>query len=404
MTLALICSVLATTLPGQSPPPSKKQQRLASAAQDLRTERLRASAMYDLITGGSEGAASVLEAFVAAKQQEGPRRNRTTIMYAKALADLGTTTRYILDELVREISNGEEPIRSHLLRALSNGALWATDQQRASIRAAIKTWAAKGILYSPSTDEPTFAWYEYVRLVRRMALASRGHDARAITEAMTHLRKERGAAPIGVAQLFEGQQVEDKFPHAAIESFGAHGQREQLEGIAELAIRCPDTSAAIIEELQAYLRLSPPREPRTRTEHCAGIGEYAPNELPGAKWPTKWLFDEWHFACARAVLVHSKDKEARTLALRHLLYASNIAMRLRAIEDVRQWPKPWQAFADDLRRCLGAGDRTIVRAAVLTISQDPELTAAAKTELQRLQQGKDRELAVMAKRALATND
>jgi len=384
MTLALICSVLATAAVGQ------QDEKLAEAAHNLRTERLRASAMHDLIAAGKQGATATLAAFHAAKNKE---------LYAKALADLGTSTRHILDELTDEIADNPEPIRSHLLRALSNGSLFATVTQRQTIRAAVKNWAAKGMLYSPSADEPTFAWYEYVRLVRRMALADRGSDAVAITQAMTHLRNERGAVPI-----FGGQPVKDKHPHCAIESFGAHGQREQLEGIAELAIGCPEVTAEVLDELHAYLRLSPPREPRMRTEHCAGIGEYAPNKLPGTKWPTKWLYDDWHFACARAVLLHSKDQEARTLALRHLLYASNVAMRLRAIEDVRQWPKPWTAFAKDLQQCLTADDRIIVRAAVLTIGQEPELAAASRTELQRLVNGKDRELAAMAKRALARSN
>lgn len=393
--LALLCSLFAATASGQ------QADRLAQSARDLRTERLRASAMHDLIAGGNAGAAAILTAFRGAKADKGStdKRNATIELYGKALAELGPSTSHILEALTDEIARNDEPVRSHLLRALSNGALFATSKQRQRIRTAVKVWAAKGMLYSPSADEPTFAWYEYVRLVRRMTLADRGNDTAAISKAMTHLRNERGAVPI-----FGGQPVKDKHPHCAIESFGAHGQREQLEGIAELAIRCPDVTAEVLDELHAYLRLSPPREPRTRTEHCAGIGEYAPNKLPGTKWPTKWLYDDWHFACARAVLLRSGDQEARTLALRHLLYASNVATRLRALEDVRQWPKPWTAFAKDLQQCLTADDRIIVRAAVLTIGQDPELAAASTTELQRLVNGTDRELAAMAKRALAKNN
>ena len=141
-----------------------------------------------------------------------------------------------------------------------------------------------------------------------------------------------------------------------------------------------------------------------RTEHCAGIGENAPNALPGAKWPTNWLYDDWHFACAEAVLLRSSDQKARSLALRHLLYASNTTMRLHAIETVRQWPKPWTAFAPDLKQCLAADDRTIVRATLLTIGQDKQLVLATRAELQRLQAGTDRELAVMAKQALRTSN
>jgi len=102
--------------------------------------------------------------------------------------------------------------------------------------------------------------------------------------------------------------------------------------------------------------------------------------------------------------LRSTDAKARELALRHLLYASNVVMRLRALEDLRLWPRPWHAFADDLKQCLEAKHRLVVRAALLTIGQAPELVATAKPELQRLVKGEDRELAAMAKRALATRN
>lgn len=393
LTHALLGAVLATAVAAQDL--SKPQASLQKATENLRNARLHASAMHDLIHAEGDGARATLAAFLAARATKDP----AAAIYAKALADLGPATSHILEALVENLGPTAEPLRSHLLRALSNGSLFATPEQGDAIRTGVKVWADAGKLYSPSADEPTFAWYEYVRLVRRLSLASRGDSGAAITQAMANLRKQRGDVPI-----FGGQPVKDKYPHCAIESFGAHGQRELLEGIAELAIACPDVTAAVLDELHAYLRLSPPREPRMRTEHCAGIGENAPNKLPGTKWPTKWRYDDWHFACARAVLLRSQDAKARELALRHLLYASNVSLRLRALEDLRQWPKPWNAFSDDLKQCLATKHRIIVRAALLTIGQAPELVAAAKPELERLVKDKDRELAAMAKRALARHN
>ena len=393
LTPLLLSLALAPDATSQATP---RASNLLATAQQLRNVRLQASAMHDLMQAKGDGATAVWQSFVTASAAN----DSAAETFAKALADLGPNTSHILDALVAQLAQHEEPLRSHLLRALSNGALFSTTAQRDQIRAAAKTWAAAGHLYSPTAEQPTFAWYEYVRLVRRLSLADRGHDKTAIHNAMAKLRQERGAAPI----FGQRPAANAKHPHCAIESFGAHGQRELLEGIAELATRCTDVSDEVLDELASYLTYSPPRSPRIRTEHCAGIGENAPNALPGAKWPTNWLYDDWHFACAEAVLLRSSDQKARSLALRHLLYASNTTMRLHAIETVRQWPKPWTAFAPDLKQCLAADDRTIVRATLLTIGQDKQLVLAIRAELQRLQAGTDRELAVMAKQALRTSN
>lgn len=378
-----------TAWPVSSQPIASK---LLGSAQQLRNARLHASAMHDLVQAKGEGAKAVWHAFAAAAAAN----DAAAEIFAKALSDLGPASSHVLDQLVAQISDHEEPLRSHLIRALSNGALFSSPEQRGRIHAAIKQWADAGHLYSQSAEQPTFAWYEYVRLVRRLSLAKRGHTAAAITAAMTTLQQARGAVPI----FGQRAPAKDKHPHCAIESFGAHGQREVLEGIAELAIRCHDVSDAVLDEMTSYLTYSPPRLPRMRTELCAGIGEHAPNAMPGKDWPTKWLYDDWHFACAEAVLLHSSDQKSRLLALRHLLYASNTTTRMRAMEAVREWPKPWTKFAPDLKQCLTAEVRTIVRAAVLTISQDQQLVAASRSELEKLVKGTDRELAVMAKQAL----
>lgn len=393
--VALVCA-LAPAAPaqdvGDAATASQPSARLQALARDLTDDKRRSAAMHDLMQARGEGARAVWQAFRAAAEQKSPDAEA----FARSLAELGTSTTSILESLVAQLGDHDEPLRSHLLRAVSNAALFSTAEQRDQIRVAIRTWAERGMLYSPSADEPTFAWYEYVRLVRRMALAEGGASADAITAAMARLRQNRGTMPL----LGQQPARQGKHPHCAIESWGAHGQREVLEGIAELALRCDDVSAAVLDELHSYLSYSPPRSPRLRTEHCAGIGENAPNALPGRSWPTHWLYDEWHFACAQAVLQRSREREARTLALRHLLYASHATMRLRAIEQVRNWPAPRQEFGEDLKQCLRAKDRTIVRAALVTIAQDADWARAARDELQALQNGSDRELQLLAGRAL----
>jgi FXSXX-COOH protein len=250
---------------------------------------------------------------------------------------------------------------------------------------------------------PTFAWYEYVRLVRRVRLADLGRDAAALRTAIDQLRRERAAGGGAFFTIVAGQAVERKKPddyHCAIDSFGAHGQRELLEGIGELARTCPDGIDDVLYELASYLRWSPPQPPRLRTEHCAGIGENAPNALPAVSWPTQWRYDEWHFPCALAVFERHQEAEVRELALRHLLYASDTTTRLRAIEAVRQWPRERRIFADDLAHCLDAEARDVVREALVTIQRSPDVVGALRTRLQRIADGSDRELAALAKRAL----
>ncbi|HEX5053945.1 MAG TPA: hypothetical protein VFZ65_19360 [Planctomycetota bacterium] len=364
----------------------------ASCVRQLLDARSRPAAMHDLALAGAAGAHAVLDAFLAAAD----RGDDTAPVFAAALAELGTATASEIPRLVEVMARHGEPVRCQLLRALANGALLADENARQTIGAALPAWAAAGLLYSPSADRATFAWYEYVRLVRRMKLSAESRDAAGVLRLLDSLRASRGNFNFG------GRVA----THYEIEAHGAHGQREELEGIAELALACPGDMTAVVAELTGYLEASPPRPPIVRTEHCAGIGENAPNALPGVKWPTCWLYDEWHFACARAVYARSSDVAARQLALRHLLHASNTALRLFAIESVRDWPQPWQAFAVDLADCLHSDERAIVREALVTISQCPVTareaasSARQRARLQEIANGTDRELATLARRAL----
>lgn len=357
-----------------------------AAARRLLDPRARPAAMQDLVLAGAAGAHAVFDAFLRAAAAGEPE----AAVYAAALAGLGTTTSSEIPRLVAAIPLHGEPLRSHLLRALANGALLADGGARATIRAALAAWADAGLLYSPSATEPTFAWYEYVRLVRRLGLAAEGGDAPALQRALDRLRAERSG--LGV---LGGRRAD----HQEIEAHGAHGQREVLEGIAELVLACPGDVTDAVAELAGYLANSPPRPPILKTETCAGIGENAPNRLPGAHWPTLWRYDEWHFACARAVLARHPEAAARQLALRHLLHASDTHTRLLAIETVRQWPRPWLPFAAELAACLQSDERLVVREALVTIGQCPETSQRLAAELARIANGGDRELAALARRA-----
>lgn len=360
-----------------------------AAARRLLDQRTRPAAMHDLVRAGAAGARAVFDAFLRAAEGHDP----AAAVYAAALAGLGTTTAGEVQRLVAAIPHHDEPVRSHLLRALANGALLADAGARATIRASLAAWADAGVLYSPDATTPTFAWYEYVRLVRRLGLAAEGRDAPALQRSLDRLREERSA--LGV---LGGRRAN----HQEIEAHGAHGQRELLEGIAELVLACPDDATDAVVELAGYLEHSPPRPPILRTESCAGIGENAPNALPGAHWPTLWRYDEWHFACARAVLARHPEAAARQLALRHLLHASDTHTRLLAIETVRTWPRPWQAFAPELAACLQSDERLVVREALVTIGQCAATAQRLAAELARAAEGNDRELAELARRAGGT--
>jgi hypothetical protein len=371
--------------------PAQEANDLAAIAERLRDERTRSSALFDLSQAGGPGAAAVLTAFLRAAAA-GDDDAET---FARALAELGTATAEVVERIVAIVPEHAEPLRSHLLRAVSNGVLLADAGVRNEALAAAHAWAEAGLCYSLAADQPTFAWHEYVRLVRRVRVADFGRDAEALRAAIEQLRWERRI----VIRPGKGEKPPDDY-HCAIDSFGAHGQRELLEAIGEFARTCPDAIDDVLDELACYLRYSPPQPPRLRTEHCAGIGEKAPNTMPGLKWPTQWRYDEWHFPCALAVFERSGKAEARELALRHLLHASDTTTRLRAIEAVRQWPGERLAFALDLAHCLDADTRDVVREALVTVLRAPVVTKTARGRLQRIADGPDRELAALARRAL----
>jgi hypothetical protein len=185
-------------------------------------------------------------------------------------------------------------------------------------------------------------------------------------------------------------------PHD-LNAHGAHGQRETLEAIAELTLREPLGTVDVVRELANYLAPEQPRPGVTLTEHCAGIGEQAPVDLPGVAEPTRWRRDDWRFACARTVFARHPDAAVRQHALRHLLHAPSAAERIDACAAVRQQPAPWDQFADDLAACLRADDRAVVREALVTLSLGGASDRIGD-DLERLAEGSDRELATLARK------
>jgi hypothetical protein len=372
---------------------AQMSSRLDTVAAQLLDERRAAAALHDLRVAGAPGARALFAAYAGSDDAD-------RLRFAEALAELGTTTRVLVEPLVAEIPRRDEPLRSLLLRALANGALLADDADRARINPALRAWARQGLVYSPSQDRPTYAWYEYVRTVRRLQLSVLPRDSHGLDTAMSLLRKERGSPIVLFLGNQQKPQPNDEFGHCAIESYGAHGQRELLEAIAELTLRCEAPSKQLVAELAAYLRHSPPRPPRVQVEHCAGIGEPAPNQLPGVKFPTRWRYDHWHFPLARAVLAHSEVAAERALALRHLLHADVDATRLHAIEQLRLWPQPWQPFFADLATGLTSSSRSIRRATLVTLGMADALPDDVREQLQALAKFGDAELRALAGRAL----
>lgn len=360
----------------------------------LLDDRARPAALAELRHAGAAGAAATVQ-WLRAAATAGDA----------AAADRFAETLVVLDsrhiatvtaELVSLLPTQPETRRDALLAALGNGALFADTAGEAALAAALPEWARSGFLYSPAADRATFAWYDYVRLLRRQRCAALGADAAGLHAALQRLLAER--QPLAIA--FVNRPAGGDDPHA-LESFGAHGQREELEAIAELAADAEGDLGPVLAELHAYLRHSPPRRPMVLIEHCAGIGETAPADLPAVAFATRWRRDDWRLACARTLLARSQDPDQRVLALRHLLRAGRQHVVLDAIAALRRWPGPVEPFAADLAAVFEDDDRAVVREALATLRQFPELARHATASLDRLRQSKDKELAELAARAIA---
>jgi hypothetical protein len=263
-----------------------------------------------------------------------------------------------------------------------------------AVDAAVADWARAGWFYSRHADAPTFAWFEYVRLRRRIALRQGGVDVDSLENALRAIRAGRmqivwWSGPDRVAQICD------------LNSFGQHGTRESLEAIAELALGLGEASKPIARELAEYLAHEHPRPGKILTEPCAGYGEQAPTDVPEVKLPTLWRRDDWRFAVARAVFAHDEVRDHRQHALRHLLHAPTEPERLHALALVRDWPRPWTPFVPELVACLAAPERAVVRDALVLLGLIDGAAEAAAEPLQRIAAGPDPELASRARKILA---
>lgn len=317
-------------------------------------------------------------------------RADASALLAEVLAELGDVSAGEVKRLFAMVPQRPEPVRTSLLRALTNGVLYCDADAAADVRDALPAWSEARYFYTASADTPTFAWNEYIRLKRRLLLR-RDPSVAGLQGRMAQIFLRRGAGNFA----FGGRKM-DVYD---MNSFGQHNTREEFEAIAELSLRHGEVAVAVVTELGKYLSCEEPRPGIVLQEHCAGIGEVAPVPAPEVKLPTLWRRDDWRFAVARAVLAIGDDDGQRTHALRHLLHAPLAVDRLAAIETVRAWPPPWTAFAADLAACLRNGDRVIVRAALVTLGQSTGLQMPV-AELEALAVGDDRELALLSRRLL----
>ncbi|HEX6812799.1 MAG TPA: hypothetical protein VF384_14330 [Planctomycetota bacterium] len=315
-------------------------------------------------------------------------------MLAGVLGELGDATRADVARITEMLPGRPEPQRTRLLRALANGVLGCTDEQAIeALRDQLGAWARAGFFYSESAKQPSFAWYEYVRLRRRLSLRERGTRPEDLVEALDTIRKSREGMSLLLAALDKKSRVHD------LTSFGQHATREDLEAIAELALAHGPAARTVVDELAKYLRHEPPRPGETRREPFAGIGENPPANLPSQQFPTLWRRDDWRFAIARSVAAISQRQADRLHALRHLLHAPGVADRLDALAAARDWPQPWNELAPDLAACLDAADRLVVRDALVTFGLAQQLTLP-RPRLEQLARADDKELATLADRLL----
>lgn len=369
--MVLALSALAATLPAQG---------FDDAIGRLHVPGARARATIELRRGGTAAAKALVDAIA--------RGGEHAAVHAEVLGELGAETRREIGRLVELVGRHEEPVRTSLLRAIANGLLGAGDGFVHAVRIALPGWCEAGWVYTEDPGEPTFAWYEYVRIVRRLKLR-RDPSVEGLLARLGEIHRRRG----GLKGPFLGGDVHD------LGSFGQHATREELEGIAELALSHGDAARDAVAELARYLACEEPRPGIVLKERCAGIGENAPVKSPAVEYPTLWRRDDWRFAIARAVVAIGADDEQRVHALRHLLHAPAVADRMAAIETVRARAQPWDAFASDIAACLQAEERIVVRAALVTLGLADGLPLPVE-RLRELAAGPDRELAVLSERLL----
>jgi hypothetical protein len=357
----------------------------------LRQPAQRTRAEIDLRRIGAPAATWLVDALVD------PDRTAPDL-HAEVLAGMGTAVAAELGRIVPLVTKAPAPRRVDLLRAVANGALVCTDEAAvAAVEAALPGWIAAGFCYSEDAAAPTFAWQEYVRLVRRLRLRATVRDVGDLSEALDAVRAARAGFPGQLAGVLGGvQRVADVHD---LNAFGQHGTREELEAIAELVLGLGAPARAAADELAAYLGHESPRPGVVLTESRAGIGNVAPVAMREAELPTLWRRDDWRFAAARAAFEFASEADARRLALRHLLLAPLAAERIEALAALRRQPAPWAPFAPELAACAAAADRLVAREALVAFGQAPDAGGIPlPTEhLCLLASGTDRELAALAR-------
>jgi hypothetical protein len=382
--LSLVAAALAAALSAPASPGQAIPDLIAALARPDQRPR----ALAGLARLGAPAAEALVDAALAASRRDA----RAATVLSQALADLGRGTSAVVGRLVKALPEQPPQVRDALLHALGNGVLDCSEADLDALVAALPDWSRRGLFYSARADAPTFAWYEYVRLRKRIELRAGGLGTDALLDALNRIHRERSA----IASMV-GDTPADQFCNLG--RFGQHGTRESIEAIAELAL---DAKAArpLARELAEYLHHEAPRDGEIVNEPCAGYGVAAPADRPEVKLPTRWRRDDWRFAVARAVLAHDDDVAHRQHALRHLLHAPSAAERLQALARVRNWPRPWTAFGPDLAALLDAPERAVVRDALVMLGLDASAARSAVEPLRRLAAGADSELAERARAIL----
>lgn len=362
----LVTVALTVALPGALP----AQQPKDLVAQLLDPTN-RTAATFKLKRHRAAGVAALLDAYGGGFTPDAP-------VYAQALAACGSHTGGALKDLIALAPRADEPARSSLLRAIANGVLAAPDADVVErLRDHLPEWLRNDVCFSPSQQSPTFAWFEYIRITRRLQLYPKRDSVAELRAVLDKMLREREAFPLPGLGAGVAPNVHD------LGAFGAHGDRERLEAIAELALALGPPARPLVEELVLYLLPEKPRRGEIVTESGAGFGEGVPGNLAAARHPTLWRTGDWRLAIARAVLALSTDSAHRAEALRHLLLADDPVEQLEAFATLRTWPQPWTPFAAELTACLESPEPRIVREALLSFSADPTVPRPMEI-LQRL--------------------
>lgn len=359
----------------------------------LRSAGERARALVDLNLMGEKATVALAEAVRLAVMAE----DADGLVLAEALVELPGSAAAI-PALLAAVPRATPAVRDPLLHALGTCVLVTEDAEaRGEVDTALTAWAKAGLCYSPAADRPTFAWYEFVRLRRCLAVRAGGVDAPGLLQYLDGVRQVRA-----MIAGFGGETPADQICNLG--RFGQHGTREEIEAIADLALGLGPAGREVAVVLAEYLAHEPPRAGEILVEHCAGIGEEAPVDLPGVRFPTRWHRDAWRFASARAIFALDPDVDRRRHALRHLLHAPSTRQRLDALAAVRAWPGSWVEFAPELAACLRHAERDVVREALVTLGLADAATLAVVPgmALKDLVDGADRELAALARRAQRT--